>query len=151
MHSPLTTQLALPQPPKPPDRISLSPQLRKWLTESVVKWRADLIRVLNADSQQVHRELNTLVSTVGPTLESAPEITVTAPIHHVSGVATITTITVPHDPSKPSDFSGPIWLIADGMWALAPGGNIAIAKAPVVGQAVNLLFDVASATWYPVG
>ena len=79
---------------------------------------------------------------VGAVLASAATIAPTAGIHHVSGVAVISTITPPANFS-----SGSITLIPDGIFTLTTGGNIALAATAVVNKALILTYDGTS--WYP--
>jgi hypothetical protein len=90
---------------------------------------------------QIINQLNTQVQSVGPILPSAATIIPTNPVHHVSGVAAIDTISI--DPA----FSGPIFLIPDGAWTLTTGGNIGKATSAVVGQVMTLVFDYEF--WWP--
>lgn len=82
------------------------------------------------------------VPKVGAVLASAATIAPTHPIHHISGTAEITTITLPW-----TGFIGEITLIADAAFTLATGGNIAVALTAVANQAVDLVFD--GTLWYP--
>lgn len=82
--------------------------------------------------------------TVGPVLASAATIAPTFAIHHVSGTATITTITVPW-----TGFTGPITLVPDAAWSLATGGNIASAYTAIANSPVLVEFDGVS--WYVAG
>ena len=143
MNSPLA-QDQIPNPPviKGVDKYS-------GLSGAVVgigKWAVEQTRYLQTTLQNIKQQLNTQVQGVGSVLASAAAITISSAIHHVSGVATISTI------NAPTGFSGPIWLVADGAFAITTGGNIALARGPfTVGQVVMLVFDPAagSGTWYP--
>ncbi len=154
MNKPLSLNPALPRPPDPP-KMAMSPELRAWLT-SVSKWQADLVRAVSQDLQAVHTGVNTGTQGVGAVIASAPTIAVQSSMHHVTGTAAIATIHLPQSMVPPpagttsgTDFSGPVWLIADGLWTLVTGGNIAFAATPAVGQAVCIVFDPGTATWYP--
>ncbi len=65
------------------------------------------------------------------TIASAATITVTAPIHGVSGTAAISTI------NGILDGQGVV-LIPSGIFTLATGGNIAAARTAAVGKAIDL-------------
>lgn len=90
--------------------------------------------------------LNTLLSklvdqanvdtTFGATLPAAVEIKPTAQYHHVSGSATIKTITSP-----PGFKGGVVHLIPDGAWQTTTGGNIGAATQAVVGKTLIMTYD----------
>ena len=86
---------------------------------------------------------------VGPTLASAATIAPTALITHVTGVAAIATITPPYP-----EFTGVIFLIADGAWSWTAAGNITVASTTVAtaGKAYPFLYDkhLATPKWHPV-
>lgn len=90
--------------------------------------------------------LNPPGGVVGAVLASDTTITVTSPIHHVSGTAQITTIVPPI-----TGFLGRITLIADGAFTLATGGTapnaIGTALTAVASQALDLVHD--GVAWYP--
>jgi hypothetical protein len=78
------------------------------------------------------------------TQASAGTVIISKAITHITGANTISTLT------PPSDFGGVAWLIADGAFSITTGGNIALARGPyTVGQAVKLIFDPTTTTWYP--
>lgn len=145
MNRQLPTSPSLPQPPTVPGTLAMSSDFRAWLKRAVEQFSADLVRSLNTDLTKVHDQINNAVQGVGPNLASATTISPTHPLHHVTGTAAITTIT------PPPGFSGPIWLIADGTWTLATGGNIAAAVTAVDRLAVQLVYDPQTSLWYPVG
>lgn len=75
-------------------------------------------------------------------------LTPTSMIHHVSGTsAALATITVPYE-----GFSGPVYFIADAVFAWVATGNIAVvpAAALVVNRAYGFIYDPATAKWYPI-
>lgn len=78
----------------------------------------------------------------GAVLASATTITVSHPMHKVSGTTEITTINPPF-----TGFLGTITLIATGAFTFATGGNIASAFTAVANQAVDIVYD--GALWYP--
>jgi len=96
---------------------------------------------LNGLLSQILNQINTQVQGVGAVLVSGATLIPTNAIHHVSGTATITHI------NAPAQFSGPIFLIPDGAWALATGGNIGKASTAVVGRLMTVVYDYT--TWYP--
>lgn len=141
----MNQQLQIMQPPNPPGMAIASDfktlqlksrelgewaqRLSLWLKGTVL---APIVSQLNGQTQGI--------STLASAGTIAPSTTVT----HITGVATISTIT------PPSGFSGLAWLIADGAFSLTTGGNIALARGPyTVGQVVTLIYDPATALWYP--
>jgi hypothetical protein len=79
---------------------------------------------------------------VGPILASASSVTITHPIHHVSGAAALDTL-VPPFPG----FIGEVTLIPDGAFTTVATGNIGAAATAVVGRAISMVFD--GTKWYP--
>src|SRR6187402_3805102 len=79
---------------------------------------------------------------VGPVLASANVVTITHPIHHVSGAAAIANL-IPPFPG----FIGEITLIPDGAFTTVATGNIGAASTAVVGRAAAVIFD--GTKWYP--
>lgn len=92
-------------------------------------------------------ELPLFLEHVGNPIASAATIAVWQPIVHVTGAATIATIT------PPVGWSGRITLIADAgsTWTWSAAGNIALAAAgPVTPlRAYGFVFDLRTARWYP--
>lgn len=84
--------------------------------------------------------LNPPGGVVGAILASSATITITSPIHHVSGTEQITTIVPPA-----TGFLGNITLIADGAFTFATGGTapnaISTALTAVASQCVDLVHD----------
>lgn len=80
------------------------------------------------------------------TLASASSITVTRPVHFVSGTTTISTISVP---TIMGNTGGQITLIPTGLWSTNTAGNIALATTAVVNKALIMTYDTASNKWYP--
>ena len=150
----MNTKLAIPVLPAPPPTPTLggSAPFLAWVT-GVQQHLANLRRTLDETLGQVIGQVNSGVQGVGVVLDSADAmLTPTAPIHHVTGVGVITTIAPPGSMQSTTDvsaFSGPVWLIADGAWLLATGGNIAAAVTAVVGKAVMVVYDPNSKLWYP--
>lgn len=89
------------------------------------------------------------ITVVGATLASAATIAPVSLITHVTGVASIATITPPY-----AEFTGVIFLIADGAWTWTAAGNITVAATTVatVGKAYPFLYDkhLATPKWHPV-
>lgn len=107
-------------------------------------WTRQFLLVVQKFADDLLGQVNNQVQGVGDVLASGSRITVTNPIHHVSGVGTIYTI------DAPSGFTGPVWLIPDGGWSLGLGGNIATAvSARTSGIGLCLIYD--GSLWYPVG
>lgn len=79
---------------------------------------------------------------VGPVLASAADVTITHPVHHVSGTAALTNL-VPPFPG----FVGEITLIPDAAFTTVATGNIGAAITAVVGRPVGMFFD--GVKWYP--
>jgi|SRR5688572_4885682 len=83
---------------------------------------------------------------VGPVLVSSASMTITHPIHHVSGTESVTTIVPPF-----TGFVGTITLIADAAFTMTTGGTsgsaIGTAVTMVAGQAIDMVHD--GAAWYP--
>jgi len=78
----------------------------------------------------------------GPVLASAAAITISHPVHKVSGAAAITTLNPPFP-----GFVGHITLVMLGAGTIATGGNIASAVAAGANKIVQLYSD--GSTWYP--
>lgn len=145
MNRPLPLDPALPKPVSVPGSLKLSSELRTWLGRAFEGFQQDLIKALQNDLRAVHEVINSGTQGVGDVLVADTTLILTHPIHHVSGSAVIQNI-IPQP-----GFSGPVWLIADGVWSLTvvapPDGNIASAKTAVVGTAMMLVFDME--LWYP--
>lgn len=88
------------------------------------------------------------ISSIGTVISSASTIAPVTPIVHVSGTATITTITPPTGCTT-ALFSCSITLIADGAWATGTSGNIGIAITMAAGSDLDLSYDPTSLKWYP--
>jgi hypothetical protein len=74
-------------------------------------------------------------------------LTPTTMVHHVSGTSTaLSTITPPW-----SDYTGPLYLIADAVFvATTGGGNIGTVFTTVANNAYGFLYDRVAAKWYPL-
>lgn len=86
---------------------------------------------------------------VAPTIASAATIAPTNLIQFVSGVVAITTIT---PPTNLLTGGGILILIPTGVFTMtvtASPGNIALATTAVVGKTLIMVFDSATAKWYP--
>lgn len=77
----------------------------------------------------------------GPDIASATTITLSHPVHKVTGTTAITTINPPY-----TGFVGHVTLIATAAWTLATGANIALAATAVANQMMRLYYD--GALWY---
>lgn len=95
------------------------------------RYLVDVVNVLNSATQGV-----------GAPLASATVLKPTNAIHHVTGTATIQTITVP------VGFTGPLFLLSDNGFSLTTGGNIATAATVGIGTEAMLVFDAVN--WYPI-
>jgi hypothetical protein len=79
----------------------------------------------------------------GPAIASAATITVSHPVHKITGTAEITTINPPF-----TGFVGKILLIATAAFTTATGGNVAKAFTAVASEGTEWYYD--GSTWYPV-
>jgi len=79
---------------------------------------------------------------------SASTIAPTFPVHHVTGTAAISTITVPTACAS-SGYDCNVGLIADGAWATGTSGNIAVAVTATVGYRYDFTYDPGTSKWYP--
>lgn len=100
-----------------------------------------LVDELRQHDHDIIAQLNSQVQSVGAVLKSAATLSLTNPIHHVSGTAAIKNI------EAPDGFTGPAWLIPDGAWSTVTGGNIGLASVAVIGRALMVVFD--GDTWWP--
>ena len=111
---------------------------------ALAEWGNQLTRTLTAQFQTLQTQANSQVQGIQAAIASAGTITATPPTQHVTGTVTITTI------NAPAGFSGPLWLISDNGFTLGTGGNIAAGTAAITaGRSVQLIYDPASAMWYP--
>jgi len=78
----------------------------------------------------------------GPPLASAATITLSHPVHKVTGVVAIVNINPPY-----TGFVGHVTLIPTAIWTMTAAGNIAVARTAVVGVVVQMYYD--GAVWYP--
>lgn len=78
----------------------------------------------------------------GPALASAASVTLSHPVHKITGTTAITTLIPPH-----SGFIGRVTLLATGAWTFGTGGNIAGTMTAAAGKAYFPYFDGTS--WYP--
>jgi hypothetical protein len=95
--------------------------------------------------EQVNNNAGTTAKPVvgSAVIASAATIAPTFRVTHVSGVAAISTITLPW-----SDFGGTLVFIADGAFSWGTGGNIQVAGSTSVGQMVFATYDPVNAKWY---
>jgi hypothetical protein len=84
---------------------------------------------------------------VGPKITAAATIAPSKMIHHVTGTTTVTTITVPH-----TGFAGPLYLIADSVFAWNSTANIVADPTTtlVAGHAYGFIYDARAAKWSPL-
>src|SRR5271163_1119376 len=101
----------------------------------------NLEKNLKSWATAVTAQMNSQTQSVGAVLKSTGTVALTNPIHHVSGTQAIATLTAP------SGFTGPVWLIADGLWTTITTGNISQAITAVVGYSYQFIFD--GSIWYP--
>jgi hypothetical protein len=85
---------------------------------------------------------------VGANIASASTIAPVKPITHITGTATISTITAP-TAFTGSNRGGCLTLIPDGLWSTGTSGNIAIATTAVVSKALTMCYDDGASKWYP--
>jgi hypothetical protein len=108
------------------------------------RWNKRSSRYIQDKLNEFQGQLNSQVQGVGAVIASAATITVSAAMHHITGVAAIATI------NAPAGFSGPVFLFADGAFSVTTGGNILLARGPYTpGQLVILAYDPATAKWSP--
>lgn len=83
---------------------------------------------------------------IGDTLDStATTVTITHPIHHVSGVGAIATMNPPW-----VGFSGSVTLIPADTSTVNTAGNVAKAVSHVANQAAIYVYNPSTAKWYPI-
>jgi hypothetical protein len=87
-------------------------------------------------------------SLIGQIITAAATVAPAKMVHHVTGTTAIVTITPPW-----TDFTGPVYLIADSVFSWTSAGNIAVANATTVvaKNAYGFLFDRVANKWYPFG
>lgn len=75
---------------------------------------------------------------------------ITSPIHHVKTTGTLTTLT---PPVGKLGFLGPVYLVADSVFAWNPTGNIFTTNATTVlaGHAYQFIYDESLGKWFAVG
>jgi hypothetical protein len=108
-------------------------------------WARDLTNSLNTIFGNIQDQINSQVQTFGDALDSrSGTLMLTNPNHHVTGTGTVTEIL------PPSQFSGPVFLVADGAFSLGTGGNIGLAAGPFTpGQLITLTYDQIEEKWFP--
>lgn len=72
-------------------------------------------------------------------------LTPTRMVHHVSGTASLATITPPW-----TDFVGPLYLVADSVFTTLTTGNIGTVLTTVASNAYGFIYDRKAAKWYPL-
>ena len=83
----------------------------------------------------------------GTAISSAATIAPAYGVTHITGTASITTITPPANCITGT--SCQITLIPDGIWATNTSGNIALASTAVVSRPLILIYDFGASKWYP--
>ncbi len=85
---------------------------------------------------------------VGPSFAGSTVVTISKMIHHVLSTAQLSTIVPPHE-----GFAGPVYLVADSLYTLTTGGNIAATFATVIqaNHAYGFIYDQKRGKWYPLG
>ena len=78
----------------------------------------------------------------GPAIASAATVTLSNPVHKITGTVSITVLNPPYP-----GFVGHVTLVCIGAVPLATGGNIASAVAGVASKIIQLYYD--GAVWYP--
>lgn len=78
---------------------------------------------------------------LGPDIASATTITLSHPVHKITGTTSITTINPPY-----TGFVGHVTLLPTGAMALGTGGNILLAATGVANQMMRLFYD--GANWW---
>jgi len=81
-------------------------------------------------------------------IASATTIAPTSPVFHVTGTATVSTITPPTGCTA-AGWSCKIMIIPDGAFLTATGGNIALATTAVVNRVLEMIYDPGTSLWYP--
>lgn len=99
------------------------------------RWLRGHYQDLQTWTTRVTTQVNFQVQSPGSVIASAPTLNLPANIHHVSGTAKISRF------NAGPGHTGPIWLIADGLWQTVTGGNIKEATIVVVGRAYSWIFD----------
>ena|SRR5215469_9057229 len=123
-------------------------QLKRTL-KAMTDWAQSLTLRLNSYFTSMQTAVNDNVQ-FGSSIPSGSTISISASFHHITGTATINTITAI------GGLNGVVFLLSDGTGAgngfsIGASGNIAIAGGPYpVGRAVPLVFDQVTGFWYPV-
>lgn len=89
------------------------------------------------------------LAAIGTAIASANTIAPIDPITHITGTATIATITIPTGCNFSSGYGCTITLISDGGFAISTGGNIAAAETTTAGHSYRFTYDQATIHWYP--
>ena len=85
---------------------------------------------------------------LGTAVASATTMTLSAPVTHITGTATINSISVISN-CNTAGFICHITLIPDGIWSTNTAGNIAAATTAIVGKPILFWYDPSTAKWYP--
>lgn len=127
----------------------------------LANWRREITRILTSAFNRIVGQLNSQVQGVGENLNtSSNTITVTDPIHRVSGTGTIEYIYTTIDTVGASDettatqgpsFTGPLFLVATGAWSTSNAGvgtwRIASPNMTVTANTV-VIFVFDGDAWY---
>lgn len=98
-------------------------------------FEASLIDKLRKQDSDIIDQINSQVQGVGTPLSSAPTLSPTNAIHHVTGTAAVSNIALP------PNFTGDVTLIADDGFSTVTGGNIAAAVSAPAGRAIRFTSD----------
>lgn len=118
--------------PRPLDRLTIKNASGPFATQLKSELEPWSVTVANAINLQV-----------GPAIASADTISPSSPAHHITGTATINTISVP------AGWIGMWIFIPDGLYKLGTSGNIAIASNAVVGRPMFMVYDAGTQLFYP--
>lgn len=109
-------------------------------------WLKSLVTSVQTFNTKLLNQVNNSGVLPGPTLASATTITVSSSIHHVTGSASISTIT-----PVATFAGGAVYLINDGSWQFVSGGNIATPYIPGAGELVTVVYSTDTQKWYVPG
>ena len=107
------------------------------------QWARDLVNTAQIWSLGTHQQIQTQQTFHGPDLASATTITVSYPLHIVTGSASIQNIT-----AIPTFAGGLVYLVNGGSWKLATGGNISTTYTPFANGIVAVVYDPVTGMWY---
>ncbi len=125
---------------------SLVPYLRASVSGGLRFMKSDSTTSLGSVTDQGWGLDLIATQSAAPTIASASSISPTKRIVFVSGTAAIATIVAPVPIAATG---GQITLIPAGVFTTTAAGNIALASTAVVGKALVMTYDNATAKWYP--